>query len=128
MREHPIASGKTVAYFSLALSLLCRSLVFVFAKQAALGTADTGIARILINPWYWAEIAALGAQTILWIRVLKSLDLNVAYPATALVYALNLGWSWYLFGETVSFVHILGCAIMIVGIVITTTSQSPASA
>jgi len=109
---------KTVAYTALALSIICRSLVFVFAKFAALDTADADIIQILLNHWYWAEIIALGSQAIFWIYVLKYLNLNVAYPTMALVYAVNLGWSWYLFDEIITPVHIVGCSIIIAGVII----------
>lgn len=112
-----------LAYSALALSILCRSLVFVFAKRAALDTADANLYQILLNPWYWAELCALGLQALFWIYVLRNLKLSVAYPAMALVYALNLGWSWYLFEETVTPTHIIGCSIIILGVVMANSEK-----
>ncbi len=117
-------SKVTVAYFALALSIFCKSLAFVFAKYAALDTVDAGgVIQILLNPWYWAELAALGAQTLFWVLVLKSQDLNVVYPGMALVYPLNVGWLWYLFDETVTLTHVIGCIIIVVGIIMATTTK-----
>jgi len=116
-------SGKTLAYIALALSILCRSLVFVFAKNAALDTADADLFEILLNPWYWAELSALGMQAVFWIHVLRNLKLSVAYPAMALVYAVNLGWSWYLFEEIVTLTHIVGCSIIIIGVIMANSTH-----
>ena len=123
--EHWNRLGKIMAYAALALSILCRSLVFVFAKYAALDTADADIIQILLSHWYWAELIALGMQTVFWVYVLKYLNLNVAYPAMALVYAVNLGWSWYLFHEIVTLLHIIGCSIIIVGVIIAIPTRRP---
>ena len=108
-----------VSVAALLLSILFRSLAFVFAKYAALATADSGIAYIVINPWYWAELAALGGQTVFWIIVLRHMPLSTAYPSIALVYGVNLAWAWYLFGETVTAAHLAGCAIIMFGILLT---------
>jgi len=107
------------AVIALALSIFCRSLAFVFAKLAAIGTANAGLAHILINPWYWAEILAFGGQTVFWIFVLRRMPLGSAYPAISLVYALNLAWSAYLFEENVTSLHILGIAVIMLGTLLT---------
>jgi multidrug transporter EmrE-like cation transporter len=109
-----------LAFNALTLAVLFRSLAFVFAKYAALDTIDSGPIAILYNPWYWGELGALGAQALFWIRALKHIDLTVAYPMMGMVYALNLGWSWFLFNETISVFHIVGCGIIIVGVVLGT--------
>lgn len=121
--ECKAALTRSLAYSALALSILCRSLVFVFAKYAALGTSNTGVIQILLNHWYWAELTALGMQAVFWIYALKHLSLNVAYPTMAFVYGVNLGWAWYLFDETVTPAHVIGCGIIIIGVIITISSK-----
>jgi multidrug transporter EmrE-like cation transporter len=121
----PTRSGKALAWFALALSILCRSLVFVFAKNAAIDTAGADIYQILLNHWYWAELFMLGLQAVFWIYVLRNLNLNVAYPAMSLVYAVNLMWSWYLFEEVVTLTHIIGCGIIIVGVIMANPPRRP---
>jgi multidrug transporter EmrE-like cation transporter len=106
------------ALAALLMSIIFRSLAFVFAKLAAMATANSGIAYILLNPWYWAELLALAGQTVFWIIALRSIPLSAAYPAMSAVYALNLAWAALMFGEAVTRVHILGIAIIIAGILI----------
>ena len=108
-----------LAVVALFLSIFCRSVAFVFAKLAANATFQSGFAHILINPWYWSELAALGAQVWFWIFVLRHMPLTVAYPVTALVYALNLFWAALLFGEVVTMLHMIGYGLIMIGIVLT---------
>ena len=112
-----------VTFGSLILAVLARSLAFVFAKYAALETAGSSFIAIIFNPWYLGELAALGAQALFWIRALKFLELSVAYQAMAMVYALNLGWSWYLFNETVTLAHVIGCGLIIIGVALGTSTS-----
>ena len=107
-----------LAYVALFLSIICRSLAFVFAKMAANATAQTGITQILINPWYWSELAALGGQVWFWLFVLRHLPLSTAYPVTAIVYVLNLCWAAILFGENVTTLHMTGYGLIMLGIVL----------
>lgn len=124
--EAPIRGTGTVtivAIAALALAVLSRSIAFVFAKYAALATADQSIAAILLNGWYWGEIAALGLQALFWLWTLRHLELAFAYPFMGLVYGLNLFWAYAIFDEPVSFTHILGCAIIIGGVILSGTPR-----
>jgi multidrug transporter EmrE-like cation transporter len=106
------------AIIFLIMAILCRSLAFVFAKYAAFESIGDGLAGIIINIFYWAEILALGLQMLFWIQVLKRLRLSLAYSAMSSVYGINLAWAWYLFDENVSINHIVGCIIIIAGIIL----------
>ena len=112
-----------VVILALTLTIFFRSLVFVFAKYAALDTSDKAFISIFINYWYWAELAALAMQAIFWVYVLKKLSLNIAYPAMATIYAVNLTWAWYLFDEAISPLHIIGCCLIITGVAMATLSS-----
>lgn len=114
---------KDLAYLALALSLFFRSLAFVFAKYAALETSGVNPVLILVNHWYWFELLALALQALFWIYVLRHLRLSVAYPVMALIYAINLGWSWLLFNETVTVTNVIGCGIIITGVIMATSSR-----
>jgi multidrug transporter EmrE-like cation transporter len=112
------------AILALVISILCRSLAFVFAKYAAMESAGSTFVCIIVNPWYWAELLALGGQTVFWIAALRFMPLSLAYPAMAAVYAVNLGWSVLLFGEHVTGMHIAGIATIMFGIVLMVPATS----
>ncbi len=105
---------------ALGLAILSRSLAFVFAKYAAIATSGEGIATIVVNPWYWAQLGALGSQAVFWMLVLRMMPLSTAYPAMSLVYGLSLTWAWLVFDERVALLHIVGIAIIILGVLVST--------
>ncbi len=105
---------------SLGLAILSRSPAFVFAKYAAIATSGEGIATIIVNPWYWAQLGALGSQAVFWMLVLRMMPLSTAYPAMSLVYGLSLTWAWLVFDERVALLHIVGVAIIILGVLVST--------
>lgn len=111
-----------VATIALFLSVVFRSIAFVFAKLAANHTAGNGVGAILLSPMYWAELGALLIQASLWVFTLRHLRLSVAYPVTALVFVLNLGWSWFLFNEEIVAFHIIGYGLIMVGVALSVPS------
>ncbi|WP_369160309.1 hypothetical protein [Candidatus Thiodiazotropha sp. LNASS1] len=112
-----------ISVLLLVMAILCRSLAFVFAKYAALESIGGGVTGIIINIYYIAEIMALGIQMVFWMLVLKRMRLNIAYPAMSSVYAVNVAWAWYLFDENINMLHIVGCTIIIIGIIIASVSK-----
>lgn len=63
-------------------------------------------------------IAMMGVYAILWQQVLKRIDLSTAYmfKGTSLVFVMLL--AALLFGEAITWMNVLGAAIIILGIVL----------
>ncbi len=77
---------------------------------------------MVVNVWFVAEIFALFLQAVTWAFVLRRHALSVAYPFISLVFAVNVAIAWLVFGETIRFQHILGIAVILVGVVIVSRS------
>lgn len=74
------------------------------------------IFRILQNGWLIAGLFFLGISFLIWIFVLSKFQLNVIYPVmVSLNFSLITVASWFLFKEYLSFVQILGIAVIIFG-------------
>ncbi len=99
----------------------------VFAKKAAIYSADKGVEFILVNAWTVAELATLAVQAILWSHVLSRSSLNKIYPFTSLVFGVNLAAAALIFHEAVRINHIVGIAIIIIGIIVINTSDKAIS-
>ena len=102
------------------LSILLRSCGSIFAKQAALTSIGLGLSGIVINVWYFAEITAFFFQAICWTLALRQFQLNFIYPFMSLVFILNLSAARFIFNEVVDMNHILGIALIIIGVFIIT--------
>lgn len=70
------------------------------------------------DPAVVGGFAAYGVSTLLYFRVLASLDLSVAYPSVSLGYVLIIILSRVLFRESVSRVRWLAAAIISMGVVL----------
>ena len=57
-----------------------------------------------------------------WILGLSRVDVSVAYPLLSLGYVLNAALAWWLFGEALTPMRIVGIGIIIVGVVVLTRS------
>jgi len=107
-------------------TILLRSMAAACAKQAALTSVGHGPLAMVFNIWFLAEILALLLQAVTWAFVLRRHALSVAYPFISLVFAVNLAIAWLLFDETIRFQHVLGIAVILVGVVIVSTAVETA--
>lgn len=63
-----------------------------------------------------------GCSTIFWLVALSRVDLSYAYPFASLSYVIMLVVSWRLFDENISFLRLLGTAIITVGVLLISRS------
>jgi len=63
-----------------------------------------------------AGLAAWAASTLCWLYVLRVAPLSRAYGLTSLTYVLVLAASVHLFGEHVRRLHVVGTALIVIGI------------
>jgi multidrug transporter EmrE-like cation transporter len=76
---------------------------------------------IFTNPFVFGGFALYAASSLLWLAILKSVPLSLAYPTIALSYVIVTFLSWALFGEYVNWVSLTGllficCGVTMVGI------------
>lgn len=94
----------------------------VFYKFAGLhaGAAPDPWSAWLLNPWLWSGLLAAVVGTVCWLFALRALPLAVAYPWTALIYVLTPLASAAIFGETLSPPFLVGLAMILAGVIVTT--------
>jgi drug/metabolite transporter (DMT)-like permease len=67
-------------------------------------------------------LALYAATTVAWIWVLQRSELGKIYPLTALAYVLVPLASHFMLGESFAPRYVIGCMLLVAGIVLTTTS------
>lgn len=70
-------------------------------------------------------IGGLGCYVIsvvVWILALSRVEVSVAYPLLSIGYVVNAALAWWLFGEAVGPMRLLGIAVIIVGVVLVARS------
>ncbi|HBD94155.1 MAG: hypothetical protein A2015_03155 [Spirochaetes bacterium GWF1_31_7] len=110
-------------FIYIILSILFQSMSIVLGKLASINMKEFTIIDIIFNPYYWGVLICLGLQAIFWQLVLKHYDLSFAYIFINLLYIVILFSSIFIFKEKISIYNILGCIIIVTGIVIFTRKE-----
>jgi drug/metabolite transporter (DMT)-like permease len=108
----------------LAAMIAAMAVAQLLFKQAGM-LARTGAHwadALVFNPWLWAGLAISAVGMVCWLLTLHRMPLSVAYPWTALIYALTPLGSRWLFGEVFDSRYIVGMALIVVGISLTASS------
>lgn len=106
----------------LALTLACvlaiavGQILFKLAARAADPT--TGFPWEFVNVYFVAAILVYGGATFLWVWLLKTLPLNVAYPFVGLAFILVPLMGAFLLDESVDWRHLAGGALIAVGVAV----------
>ncbi|MFC2078676.1 EamA family transporter [Candidatus Bipolaricaulota bacterium] len=82
--------------------------------------SPTGKALFLLsqfrNPWILSGFAAAGLAALCWMAALTQFDLTHAYPFMSLSFVLVLILSSVLLGESVTTAKVIGIALILAGI------------
>ncbi|BCH21309.1 transporter [Mesorhizobium sp. L-8-10] len=102
----------------LVLTPLLISAGQILFKLTSGRAAAGGLFAILLDPYLLAAFAIYGFGTIVWVHVLKSVPLTVAYPFMALTFCAVPLLAWALLGETLSLRYMIGTALIIAGLLV----------
>ena len=106
----------------LALTLACvlaiavGQILFKLAARAAAGSA--GMPWDFLNMYFFAALAVYGAATFLWVWLLKTLPLNVAYPFVGFAFVLVPLMGAFFLDESLDWRHLAGGALIAVGVAV----------
>lgn len=64
-----------------------------------------------------------GGATLLWIHLLRTIDLNQIYPFMALSFVVVPLMSWLMFDERLSGGYLLGASLIMVGLVLIVSAR-----
>jgi drug/metabolite transporter (DMT)-like permease len=107
----------------LALTLACVAAIaggqVLFKLAARSGEASAaGFPWDILNVWLVAAIAVYGAAALLWVWLLKSLPLTVAYPFVGLAFVMVPVLAAFLLGEPLDWRHLAGGAMIAAGVAV----------
>ncbi|MBS3649036.1 transporter [Pseudaminobacter sp. 19-2017] len=86
------------------------------ARVGDVGTAS--LIAIMFDPYLIAAFAIYGIGTVVWVYVLRSVPLIVAYPFMALSFCAVPLLAWGLLGETLSFRYAFGATLIVAGLIV----------
>lgn len=74
--------------------------------------------RLMAEPYLWTGLVCYGVSVVIWILALSRVEVSIAYPMLSLGYVVNAAAAWWLFGEALGPMRLLGIGIIIVGVYI----------
>ena len=105
-------------YISVAVVLGTAAQLFLKA-----GTNATPVGfGLALEPRILAGVACYAVSLVVWVLALSKTPVSVAYPMVSLGFALNAALAWWLLGEAVTPMRMLGIGIIIVGVVLVARS------
>ena len=105
----PARGFGALAITLLVLSITVQVGAFLFQRIAGLRTATGSAVSTWGDPYFFGSVAFLAVNGLVWPFVLRRIPLSRAYPFTAFIPPLNLG-------EPVGGLHVLGMALVAVGV------------
>ena len=69
------------------------------------------------NPYIAVGYSCLVLRGIAWVFILRKVELSVAYPLLSTSFVIILIFSYYLFGEQISFQKVIGTFFIIGGVI-----------
>ena len=79
-------------------------------------------AGIFLIPWLWTGFALYGFGTILWLKILTTVDLSFAYPFAAVSYTGGVLAGQWMLKERVNAVRWAGVGLILIGLLFIATS------
>jgi drug/metabolite transporter (DMT)-like permease len=86
--------------------------------EVSLGSIWGQLGHILSVPQVLIGFLLYGLSSILWIAVVSSVDISMAYPMVSSAYVVVFLGSWLLLGEQISPMRAVGLAVIVAGVVI----------
>ena len=110
----PVVAGLVLTPLLISVG----QILFKLTSARAGGADFAGLTAVLLDPYLLAAIAIYGFGTLVWIYVLKSAPLTVAYPFMALSFCAVPLLAWLLLGETLSLRYGVGTGLIVAGLLV----------
>ncbi|GIK28223.1 MAG: EamA family transporter [Chloroflexi bacterium] len=106
--------------FSTLFSILGQLGLKFAMRRVAASTGDTRpvVVRILFSPLTIGALFVYGCGVIFWLMALSRMDVSLVHPFASLSYIGIMVGSYYLFGEEISRVRVIGFAVVIFGVLL----------
>jgi len=115
---------------ALSFSLVLAAIVLGTAAQLLLKAGTNAIGpfaftldnalpvglRLALEPRILGGAGCYAVSLAVWIMALSRTEVSVAYPMLSIGFALNAALAWWLLGEAVTPLRMLGIGVIIVGV------------
>lgn len=78
--------------------------------------------KLATEPHIVGGLACYVISVVVWIMALSRVEVSIAYPMLSVGYVVNAIAAWYLFGESVTPMRLVGIGVIILGVFIVARS------
>ncbi|WP_174614353.1 EamA family transporter [Virgibacillus ihumii] len=78
--------------------------------------------QLLLNPWILSGFMSAFVASLFWMAAMTKFNISYAYPFMSLSFVLVFLLSVFLFGDPVTGKKVLGLALIVAGIIVTSQS------
>lgn len=78
--------------------------------------------KLATEPHIVGGLACYVVSVVVWIMALSRVEVSIAYPMLSVGYVVNAIAAWYLFGESVTPMRLVGIGVIILGVFIVARS------
>lgn len=78
--------------------------------------------RLAFEPHILGGVVCYVVSLVVWIMALSRVEVSIAYPMLSIGYVVNAIAAWYLFGESVTAMRMLGIGVIVLGVFIVARS------
>ncbi|NLP44417.1 MAG: EamA family transporter [Peptococcaceae bacterium] len=107
-----------LALISVALGSIGQFLLKLASGELKVGGGLWQLALSFINFKMIVAITCFVTSMILWVFVLRKLELSIAYPMVSLGYVFVMLLSFYFLQEQIYLTKLLGTALIVVGVIV----------
>jgi len=111
----------TLVSFSLILVGVLLNAAAQLLLKAGTNAMPLGL-RLAIEPHILAGLACYVVSVVVWIVALSRVPVSIAYPMLSIGYVVNAIAAWYLLGEAVAPMRLVGIGIIVLGVFIVARS------
>ena len=111
----------TPVSFSLILVGVLLNATAQLLLKAGTNAMPLGL-RLAIEPHILAGLACYVVSVVVWVVALSRVPVSIAYPMLSIGYVVNAIAAWYLLGEAVTPMRLVGIGIIVLGVFIVARS------
>ncbi len=78
--------------------------------------------KLAFQPYIVTGVVCYLVSLVVWLMALSRVEVSIAYPMLSIGYVINAVAAWYLFGEAVTPLRMLGIGIIVLGVYVVARS------
>lgn len=107
---------KLKKYLPLHLTIMLFSLTSVFSKAASVWYNKEGLKSPMVYLFLFLMVLNCGVYALAWQKVIRDLELNVAYANREVYMVWSQIWAVIIFRESLSVSNIVGLLLVMTGV------------